>query len=364
MDLRPAPLSVKKRKSLPAVKLGNERPQKPLIIFGRSTSARVSTRISSGESTVLASNSPPQLTEWPNLDVPKIRRSNTSKSHGRPSKKGGPDAAHPKKPTGILHSTSSTLKDEDQRQGQKAIRNESQTQGRMSQFLHALDKKLIKPSAREISKRLPNNVRSIQIEDTLHSSLKKAEVYAHITITVDVSLESVQYIPYSLAITTVILLNMTSDREMDHYEFGPTPRPGWHIYSGLDLGQSSSFDFQHKVEKALCHIRSGFSSGNITDLNVRFALASGYEIQVCGRTSIASLRPGEVWKLLVRVNMSGEQDSNRLEREIKSMLRCRDIAGLDFDRGESILVATLRFNHSLQPGCSLKMVKSCSIVPE
>lgn len=147
----------------------------------------------------------------------------------------------------------------------------------------------------------------------------------------------------------------------DHYEFGPTPRLGWHICPELNLDQNSSFDFQYKVEKALRHIRSGFSSGNITDLNVRFALASGYDIQVCGRTSIASLRPGEAWKLLVRVSASGAQGSNRLEREIKSMLHYGDISGADVNRGESILLATLRFNHSLQPGCSLKMVKSCSI---
>ncbi|PCG99339.1 Hypothetical protein PENO1_053580 [Penicillium occitanis (nom. inval.)] len=376
----------------------------------------------------------------------------------------------------------------------------------MSQFFHALDKKLIKPSARGFSKRLSSNNRSPQIEHTMYSSLKynfappvsivnmdmyvddslsdfkKAEIYAHITITVDVSLESVQYIPYRLAITAVVLLNMTSDREMmrvtamaqvildklqesdsviiacvnferndcidvlystrgncdfdlarllsdctsdgkhlisgafrddellgvavnnsfqlfgsnspsvphvflvsanrdttlnttynaavglttvtleDHYEFGPTPRLGWHIYPELTLDQSFFFDFQHKVEKALCHIHSGFSSGNITDLSVRFALASGYEIQVCGRTSIASLRPGETWKLLVRVNLTGEQGSNRLEREIKSMLHYGEVAGADVDPGQSILVATLRFNHSLQPGCASKMVKSCSIV--
>lgn len=150
----------------------------------------------------------------------------------------------------------------------------------------------------------------------------------------------------------------------DHYEFGPTPRLGWHIYPQLNLDQSSSFDFQHKVAKTLSHIRSGFSSGNITDLNVRFALASGYEIQVCGRTSIATLRPGETWKLLVRVNMSGEQGSNRLEREIKSMLHYGDIAGADVDPGQRFLVATLRFNHSLQPGCSSKMLKSYSIARE
>lgn len=160
----------------------------------------------------------------------------------------------------------------------------------------------------------------------------------------------------SVGLTTVTL--------EDHYEFGPTPRFGWHIYPELNLDQSSSFDFQHKVEKALCHIRSGFSSGNVTDLSVRFALASGYEIQVCGRTSIASLRPGEAWKLLVRVNMSSEQGLNRFEREIKSMLHYGDIAGADGDRGERVLVATLRFNHSLQPGCSTKIVKSCSILRE
>lgn len=160
----------------------------------------------------------------------------------------------------------------------------------------------------------------------------------------------------SVGLTTVTL--------EDHYEFGPTPRFGWHIYPELNLDQSSSFDFQHKVEKSLCHIRSGFSSGNVTDLSVRFALASGYEIQVCGRTSIASLRPGEAWKLLVRVNMSSEQGLNRFEREIKSMLHYGDIAGADVDRGERVLVATLRFNHSLQPGCSTKIVKSCSILRE
>ena len=37
----------------------------------------------------------------------------------------------------------------------------------------------------------------------------------------------------------------------DHYDFGSTPRLGWHIYPELSLDQSSSFDFQHKVEKAL-----------------------------------------------------------------------------------------------------------------
>lgn len=230
MDLYPAPLWVNKRESLPAVKLENDRPQKPLLIFGRSTSARVSTRTSSGKSTVLASNSPPQLTEWPNLDVPKVRR---SKSHGRPSRNGGSNAAHPKKRTGILPSISPTLKHEDQPQTQTAIRTESQTQGKMSQFLHALDKKLIKPSARGFSKRLSSNNRSPQIEYAIYSSLKynfappvtivnmdmhvddslsdfkKAEIYAHITITVDVNLESIQYIPYGLAITAVILLNMT-----------------------------------------------------------------------------------------------------------------------------------------------------------
>lgn len=229
MDLYPAPLSVNKRKSLPAGKLGNN-PQKPLLIFGRSTSGRVSARSSSGESTVLASNSPPQLTKWPNLDVPKVRR---TKSHGLPSRKEGSNAVHPKKRTGILPSTSSALKDEDQLQSQRAIRTESQTQGKMSQFLHALDKKLIKPSARGFSKRLSSNNRSPQTEHVIYSSLKynfapplsmvnmdmhvddslsdfkKAEIYAHITITVDVSLESIQYIPYSLAITAVILLNMT-----------------------------------------------------------------------------------------------------------------------------------------------------------
>lgn len=150
----------------------------------------------------------------------------------------------------------------------------------------------------------------------------------------------------------------------DHYEFGPTPRLGWHIYPELNLDQSSSFDFQVKVEKALCHIRSGFSSGNVTDLHVTFALASGYEIQVCGKTSIASLRPGETWKLLARVNLAGEQGSNRLEREIESMLHYGDISGADVNRGGGILVATLRFNHSLQPSCSSKMVKSCSVVRE
>jgi hypothetical protein len=148
----------------------------------------------------------------------------------------------------------------------------------------------------------------------------------------------------------------------DHYEFGPTPRLGWHIYPELNLDQNSSFDFQHKVGKALCHIRSGFSSGNITDLSVRFVLASGCEIRVCGRTSIASLRPGETWKLLVHVNISGEQGSIRLEREIKSMLHYGDVGAADVGREESILVATLRFNHSLQPGCLAKMNKSCSVV--
>lgn len=229
MDLYPAPLSLNKRKSLPAVRLGNS-PQKPLLLFGRSTSARVSTRSSSSESTVLVSNSPPQITEWPNLDVPKIRR---SKSHGRPTRKEGSNAAHPKKRAGKVPSTGSILKDEDQLQSKRAIKTESQKEGKMSQFLHALDKKLIKASARGFSKRLASNNRSPQIEHAIYSSLKynfappisvvnmdmhvddtlsdfkKAEIYAHITITVDVSLESVQYIPYSLAIAAVILLNMT-----------------------------------------------------------------------------------------------------------------------------------------------------------
>jgi hypothetical protein len=103
----------------------------------------------------------------------------------------------------------------------------------MSQFLQALDRNLIKFSAHEISKRLSSNNRSPQIKHPIHSSLKynftpplsivsmdmhvddslsdfkKAEVYVHITITVDMSLDSVQHIPYSLAITAVILLNMT-----------------------------------------------------------------------------------------------------------------------------------------------------------
>jgi hypothetical protein len=48
----------------------------------------------------------------------------------------------------------------------------------------------------------------IHVDDSL-SDFKKAEVYAHITITADVSLGSVQCVPYSLAITAVILLNMT-----------------------------------------------------------------------------------------------------------------------------------------------------------
>ena len=151
----------------------------------------------------------------------------------RPSRNGGSNAAHAKKRTGILPSTSSALEDENQQQNQREIRTESQTQGKMSQFLHALDKKLIKPSARGFSKRLSSNNRSPQIEHTIYSSLKynfappvsivnmdmhvddslsdfkKAEIYTHITITVDVSLESIQYIPYSLAISAVILLNMT-----------------------------------------------------------------------------------------------------------------------------------------------------------
>lgn len=229
MDLYPAPLSVNKRKSLPAVKLGNN-PQKPLLMFGRSTSARVSARSSSGESTVLASNSPPQLTEWPNLDVPKIRR---SKSHGRAISKEGSNVAHPKKCSGKSLLTGSTLKDEDRLHSQRAIRTELQKEGKMSQLLHALDKKLIKASARSFSKRLSSNNRSPQIEHPIYSSLKynfapplstvimdmhvddtlsdwkKAEIYVHITITVDVSLEIVQCIPYCLAITAVILLNMT-----------------------------------------------------------------------------------------------------------------------------------------------------------
>lgn len=148
----------------------------------------------------------------------------------------------------------------------------------------------------------------------------------------------------------------------DHYELDPSPRLGWHIYPELNLDQSSSLSFEYKVEKALCHIRSGFFSGNITDLNVKFTLASGCDIQVCGRTSIASLRPGEAWKILVRANMAAERQSNRLEREIKSMLNSRDIAGADVDRGEGILMATLRFSHSLQPGCSSRIVKTCSMV--
>ncbi|EED22264.1 hypothetical protein TSTA_095100 [Talaromyces stipitatus ATCC 10500] len=507
MDLYPAPLLVNKRKNLPAVKLGNDRPQKPLLSFGRSSSARESTRASSSESTILASNNPLH-TEWSNLDVAKVRRSNTSKSLGHPNRKAASNAAYPGKHTRQFSSTSSTFKSEANSQTHRANRTASQshTQGRMSQFFHALDKKLIKPSARGISKRLSSNVQSTQVEDTMYSSLKhnfvpplsivnmdmhidetlsdfkKDEIYVHVTVTVDVNLDSVRYIPYSLAISAVILLNMTSDREMlrvtamaqeimdklderdslvvacvnferidcidvlfstngirgfdlarllsdctsagkqlingalrddellgvavensfqlfdasnslvphvflisanrdttmsttynpavglttvtleDHYDFGPTPRLGWHIYPEMNLEKSSSLGFEHKADKALCHIRTGFSSGSITDLHLRFSPAAGYETQICGRTSIASLRPGETWKLLVHISHYEEQGFNSLEREIKSMLRYGEFAGLNCDRGGGILEATLRFNHSLHPSCSLKMVKSCSIV--
>lgn len=227
MDLYPAPLSVNKRKSLPSVKLGNDCPQKPLLVFGSSKSARVSAPSSSGVTTVLASDSPFQLTGWPNLDVPKVRR---SKSHGQPSSNGGSNAARHRKRTGVLPSTDLN---EDQFRSQRDLRTESQTQSKMSQFLQVLDKKLVKPSARGFSKRISSNNRLPQSERTINSSLKynfappisivnidmhvddslsdfkKPEIIAHITVTVDVSLETIQYIPYSLAITAVILLNMT-----------------------------------------------------------------------------------------------------------------------------------------------------------
>lgn len=144
----------------------------------------------------------------------------------------------------------------------------------------------------------------------------------------------------------------------DHYDFGPTPRLGWHICHELNSDPSSSVGFQNRVEKALCHIRSGFTPGTITNLHLRLKAGIECDIQVCGRTSIASLRPGETWKILVRVSIVQEQGFDRLERDIKTLLHCNDVPG-DMDHRKPALVATLTFNHSLQPTCSSKIVKSC-----
>jgi hypothetical protein len=146
----------------------------------------------------------------------------------------------------------------------------------------------------------------------------------------------------------------------DHYDSGPSPRLGWHIYPEINSDPSSALDFQNKVDKALCHIRSGFTPGTITNLHVRLTPSAKFDVQICGRTSIASLRPGETWKILVRVSMPEGQSSDSLEQNIRSLLRCGDVPGEMNDR-VALFVATLRFNHSLQSSCSSKIVKSCRL---
>ncbi|KAH8698757.1 hypothetical protein BGW36DRAFT_448786 [Talaromyces proteolyticus] len=144
----------------------------------------------------------------------------------------------------------------------------------------------------------------------------------------------------------------TNDR---HY-LGINPRLGWHVHCEMDANGVAISSLQHKLNKVVHHVRSAIAPGNITSLQLELFPGLGCFLQSQPKRSLDSLRPGECWKLIVKVKACKEHQINRLEQGIKSLLRCNDA---EEDGDGAILSAKLAFKHSLLPFCSHMIAKSC-----
>jgi hypothetical protein len=163
------------------------------------------------------------------------------------------------------------------------------------------------------------------------------------------------------------LSTITLDHEFDLR--GSAVPNGWHLYPDMisTVPENADAVLLNKIFRTITHLRTGLASGQVTELELELIPGRGCAIEtIVGQTSRSRLRLGEKWSILVLMRVSkrpNEDDSDDTESKISKILKeLHVMLKSEHTNEQTILTATLGFEHSLMSSTFLALHEVCTVL--